>query len=130
MGVSAEDLRRQLSSQGRFVWIARRVDDEVAARVRALRLPGIRIVREDRRVYASGPLAGAVLGFTGTGGGCPDVIIGPPRSKESYAPQESFPPCMCGDVADCTAGPRPDGAEHRSRQHCKPKGLGTVARVQ
>lgn len=66
VGVSAEDLRKRLISPRRFVWIARRADDEVAARVRALRLPGIGIVREDRRVYPSGPLAGAVLGFTGT----------------------------------------------------------------
>ncbi|MGH2425559.1 MAG: peptidoglycan D,D-transpeptidase FtsI family protein [bacterium] len=66
VGVSAEDLRKRLISPRRFVWIARRADDEVAARVRALRLPGIRTVREDRRVYPSGPLAGAVLGFTGT----------------------------------------------------------------
>lgn len=66
VGMSVEDLRKRLASPRRFVWIARRVDDDVAARVQALRLPGIGIVREDRRVYPSGPLAGSVLGFTGT----------------------------------------------------------------
>jgi cell division protein FtsI (penicillin-binding protein 3) len=52
------------------VWIARRVSDGVAARVKALvaekRLPGIQLVAESTRRYPEGTLAAAALGYVGT----------------------------------------------------------------
>lgn len=58
-------VRRRLESPGRFVWIARRIDDSAARRLARLDLPGIGLAEEDRRVYPNGPLAGIVIGVTG-----------------------------------------------------------------
>ena len=66
----AKDLQRKLASDKEFVWIARRVPNGAADRVRALsadkRLPGISLVPESTRRYPEGPLAAAVLGYVGT----------------------------------------------------------------
>ena len=66
----AKELARKLESPDRdFIWIARRVTDGVAARVKALiaekRLPGIQLVAESARRYPEGTLAAAVLGYVG-----------------------------------------------------------------
>jgi cell division protein FtsI (penicillin-binding protein 3) len=49
----------------RFVWIKRRVDEATAARVRALALDGVELVKEPKRFYPQRELAGHVLGFVG-----------------------------------------------------------------
>ncbi len=49
-----------------FAYVARQVDDETAAKVRALELPGISFVAESKRFYPSGALAAPLLGFVGT----------------------------------------------------------------
>ena len=51
----------------RFVWIARKVSPEIAARVQALAIPGIATIEEDtgRRVDLVGHSASTVLGFVG-----------------------------------------------------------------
>jgi cell division protein FtsI (penicillin-binding protein 3) len=53
----------------RFVWIKRRVDERTAARVRALGLDGIELVKEPKRFYPHHELAGHVLGFVGEDAG-------------------------------------------------------------
>jgi cell division protein FtsI (penicillin-binding protein 3) len=62
---SSSDIRTQLSSRKRFVWIRRKVDSETVERLKALNLPGVRFVEESRRVYPSGKLASTVLGAVG-----------------------------------------------------------------
>ena len=67
----AKELARKLESPDRdFIWIARRVSDGVAARVKALvaekRLPGIQLVAESARRYPEGTLAASALGYVGT----------------------------------------------------------------
>jgi cell division protein FtsI (penicillin-binding protein 3) len=52
----------KLGSSHRFVWLARHVAPDVAAAVRAAKLPGIDIAREPRRWYPARSLAGPVLG--------------------------------------------------------------------
>jgi cell division protein FtsI (penicillin-binding protein 3) len=49
----------------RFVWVRRRVDEQTAARVRALALDGVELVKEPKRFYPQRELAGHVLGFVG-----------------------------------------------------------------
>ncbi|MEO8431797.1 MAG: penicillin-binding protein [Acidobacteriota bacterium] len=49
-----------------FVWIVRKIDVAGADRIRALKLPGIRVVPETRRYYPKGSLAASVLGYVGT----------------------------------------------------------------
>ena len=53
----------------RFVWLRRRVDDDTAARVAALGLDGVELVKEPKRFYPQRALAGHVLGFVGDEGG-------------------------------------------------------------
>ncbi len=63
----ARELARRLQ-QGRFVFVARWVSEAQAKRVLALRLPGVGIQPEPRRVYPHGDLAGPVLGFANIDG--------------------------------------------------------------
>ncbi len=60
----AAQLERKLSADRSFVYLARRVDPEVGARVRSLGLAGIGTHQEARRFYPNRGLAAHVLGFT------------------------------------------------------------------
>ena len=53
----------------RFVWVKRKVDEPTAARVRALALDGVELVKEPKRFYPQRELAGHVLGFVGEDAG-------------------------------------------------------------
>jgi cell division protein FtsI (penicillin-binding protein 3) len=65
--VDRDDLRDRLAERDlAFVYVARKVDDETASRVRRLDLPGVGFVRESKRFYPAEELAGPVLGFAGT----------------------------------------------------------------
>jgi cell division protein FtsI/penicillin-binding protein 2 len=56
IGIPADDLRRLLEIDDPWVWLKRRVERDVAERVRALQLPGIGLLPETKRVY---PMPGA-----------------------------------------------------------------------
>ena len=58
------DLIDALRADNSFQWLARRVEPEVAARVEALGLTGIRLYDEPTRVTPAGDLARSVLGRT------------------------------------------------------------------
>ncbi len=66
LGLAPQDLLDRLRTDKGFVWLRRQVDPEVAAKARALKIPGIHFVPEPRRFYPKGRLASAVLGFVGT----------------------------------------------------------------
>jgi len=51
-----------------FVYLARQVDADVAARLEKLELPGIGFLDDAKRYYPSGPLASQTLGFVGVDG--------------------------------------------------------------
>jgi cell division protein FtsI (penicillin-binding protein 3) len=63
---SVREMLEKLKSERGFVWIRRQMDPDDAAKLRALKLPGIHFVTEPRRFYPRGRLAAAVLGFVGT----------------------------------------------------------------
>ncbi|MDX1382942.1 MAG: penicillin-binding protein 2, partial [Thermoanaerobaculia bacterium] len=65
LGLDAEELAAKLDSDREFVWVARKLDPEVSARVRDLGLEGIHTLFESRRYYPMGPLAAHVLGYVG-----------------------------------------------------------------
>jgi cell division protein FtsI (penicillin-binding protein 3) len=61
----AEFTRRMSSSQDRdFVYLARHMRPADAQAVRKLNIPGVHLMREYRRYYPAGEVAGHVLGFT------------------------------------------------------------------
>ena len=63
-GLSAR-LREAKSARRGFLWLARRVEDEQARAVKALKLKGVYSAEEQRRRYPNGALAAHVLGFVG-----------------------------------------------------------------
>jgi cell division protein FtsI (penicillin-binding protein 3) len=73
--VDAQYLLKQLSAKpSRFAYLAHTVDDDVAAAVKRLNLPGIGFVPESKRSYPASPLAGALIGQVGRDGGGLDGI--------------------------------------------------------
>lgn len=58
-------LVERLQGDGEFAWVARKLDPPVAEAIEALDLKGLHFLREYKRYYPMGELAGAVLGFVG-----------------------------------------------------------------
>lgn len=69
LGISSESLVKRLkqaqNSNRKFEWIARRLDEKQADRVRMLQLEGIHSLKEPKRFYPHASLAAHVLGFAG-----------------------------------------------------------------
>ncbi|MFZ4516166.1 MAG: peptidoglycan D,D-transpeptidase FtsI family protein [Acidimicrobiia bacterium] len=67
LGMDVAAIREKLDQRTKsFVYIARKVEPDVAEQVRALRIAGIDFVAESKRYYPGGSLAASVLGFVGT----------------------------------------------------------------
>lgn len=66
LGMSSEQLRQSLAerSEREFVYLKRHVHPELAAKVMALKVPGVQLQREYRRYYPTGEVSGHLLGFT------------------------------------------------------------------
>ena len=65
--VDQAELEARLSNhKSAFAYVARKVDDATAKRVRDLDLVGISFQDESRRFYPNGTVAGPVVGFVGT----------------------------------------------------------------
>ncbi|MBW1980851.1 MAG: transpeptidase family protein [Deltaproteobacteria bacterium] len=65
LGMSRAKLTRKLRRQRSFVWLKHYLSPRKADRIRALGLKGIHFVKETRRYYPNGALAGHTLGFVG-----------------------------------------------------------------
>jgi cell division protein FtsI (penicillin-binding protein 3) len=66
--VKPKTLLPQLTADGTFAYLARQVDEDVAARIEELRLPGIGFLSVPKRYYPAGSLGAQVLGFVGVDG--------------------------------------------------------------
>lgn len=66
LGMNTRDIAQLLSKQnGReFMYLKRHVPPQLAERVMALNVPGVELMREYRRYYPLGSVAGHVVGFT------------------------------------------------------------------
>ena len=62
---SKKELTRLLSSRKRFVWLQRKLDPEIAKKVRSLKINGLQFVTERKRYYPQANTASHVIGFTG-----------------------------------------------------------------
>ncbi|MGZ4787604.1 MAG: penicillin-binding transpeptidase domain-containing protein [Terriglobales bacterium] len=60
-----DELLAKMKSSHSFCWIARKLDPDVSARIRALNLRGIYFQDESRRYYPKGELAAQILGYVG-----------------------------------------------------------------
>lgn len=65
LGVSQGRLERRFRSRKAFVWIKRKVGDQVAKQVDGLGIAGVHELKETTRVYPEGKLACHILGFVG-----------------------------------------------------------------
>ncbi|MCI0353339.1 MAG: penicillin-binding protein 2, partial [Acidobacteriales bacterium] len=63
--VDPQELVTRMKSSHAFCWIARKLNPEVSARIRALNLKGIYFQKESKRFYPKQELAAQTLGFVG-----------------------------------------------------------------
>jgi cell division protein FtsI (penicillin-binding protein 3) len=66
INADAEEIERKLTQRAgkEFVWLVRRLNPEVADRIRGLGLPGVYLQKEYRRFYPAGEVTSHVIGFT------------------------------------------------------------------
>lgn len=65
LGIEQTLLKEKLEAGGRFVYLARKIDPAVGDQILALKLRGVAVQPEEKRVYPKGSLAPQVLGFVG-----------------------------------------------------------------
>lgn len=65
LGMSRETLGRKLNGNRNFVWLQRRMPPDLVQKIKELDLDGIGFVKETKRFYPNGEVAGHVIGFTG-----------------------------------------------------------------
>jgi len=63
--IDREELRQRLKSHRSFEWIRRKISPREAAEIKALQLPGIYFLKENRRFYPNSQLAAHIIGFVG-----------------------------------------------------------------
>jgi cell division protein FtsI (penicillin-binding protein 3) len=63
--MDVRELNHKLASEREFVFVKRQVAPDVAAKIAALKLPGINEQREYRRYYPAADVTAHLLGFTG-----------------------------------------------------------------
>ncbi|MBL0720830.1 penicillin-binding protein 2 [Piscinibacter sp. Jin2] len=64
LGYKPEELEKRLAANDKFVYLRRRVSEDTAAAVKALKLPGVHLMTEDKRLYPEAEAAAHVVGFT------------------------------------------------------------------
>jgi len=65
LGLDYDWVLNRLTQKEAFVWIKRKIPDEVSQALKALDLPGVGFTQESQRVYPKQELAAQVLGFAG-----------------------------------------------------------------
>ncbi len=65
LGMSRETLGRKLNGSRNFAWLQRRMPPDLVQKIKELDLDGIGFVKETKRFYPNGEVAGHVIGFTG-----------------------------------------------------------------
>jgi cell division protein FtsI (penicillin-binding protein 3) len=58
------ELRKAKDNDRRFLWLARKVDEQTVAKINALELEGLHWKEEQKRSYPHGNLAANIIGFT------------------------------------------------------------------
>jgi cell division protein FtsI (penicillin-binding protein 3) len=66
LNVDSREILARMKGSHAFCWVVRKVDSDLAARVRALNLKGIYFQKEPKRFYPKRELAAQVLGYVGT----------------------------------------------------------------
>jgi cell division protein FtsI (penicillin-binding protein 3) len=64
LGQSAAALREIMRGERNFIWLRRRIDPDLAQKIKVLKLPGVRLEKDSRRRYPHDESAAHVLGYT------------------------------------------------------------------
>ena len=65
LGLSKTDILRKLNPDRRFVWLKRKLPDQIADKIKSLKVSGLAFKEEEKRFYPKGSLAAHVIGFVG-----------------------------------------------------------------
>jgi cell division protein FtsI (penicillin-binding protein 3) len=63
--IDREELKQRLKSRRSFEWIQRKISSKEVEQIKALKLPGIHFLKENRRFYPNSQLAAHLVGFVG-----------------------------------------------------------------
>jgi cell division protein FtsI (penicillin-binding protein 3) len=63
--IDREELKQRFKNHRPFEWIQRKISSKEAERIKALQLPGICFLKENRRFYPNSQLAAHLVGFVG-----------------------------------------------------------------
>jgi cell division protein FtsI (penicillin-binding protein 3) len=64
LGMKPQDLDDKVDDDSKFVWLRRQVEEDTAAKIRAMDIKGLHELREYKRKYPEGEAAAHVVGFT------------------------------------------------------------------
>jgi cell division protein FtsI (penicillin-binding protein 3) len=66
LNADTEEIERKLTqrSEREFVWLKRRLNPDIADKIRELEIPGVNLQKEYRRFYPAGEVTSHVIGFT------------------------------------------------------------------
>ena len=65
LNIEIEKIEELIDSKKGYFLLKREIDDVIALKIRQMRLPGVRLESELKRIYPQGRLASNVVGFTG-----------------------------------------------------------------
>ena len=63
--IDREELKQKLKSHRAFEWVQRKISSKEVEQIKALQLPGISFLKENRRFYPNSQLAAHLVGFVG-----------------------------------------------------------------
>ena len=63
--IDREELKQRLKSHRSFEWIQRKISSKEVEQIKALQLPGLSFLKENRRFYPNSQLAAHLIGFVG-----------------------------------------------------------------
>lgn len=63
--IDREELKQRLKSRRPFEWVQRKISSKEVEQIKALKLPGIHFLKENRRFYPNSQLAAHLVGFVG-----------------------------------------------------------------
>jgi cell division protein FtsI (penicillin-binding protein 3) len=63
--IDGKELKKRLKNHRSFEWVQRKISSKEAEQIKALQLPGIFFLKENRRFYPNSQLAAHLIGFVG-----------------------------------------------------------------
>ena len=63
--IDRKELKQRLKNHRPFEWVQRKISSKEAERIKALQLPGLSFLKENRRFYPNSKLAAHLIGFVG-----------------------------------------------------------------